>query len=151
MDAVRRRPVLHVVASPVVEDPGLPRSHVHHAAVAVEAHGGLGDHRDVQADAGMPVVVDVRMLRHAHYGGQAHQPRAAPDHAEARQHLAQIRHRLKPSGRTHLAPVAVGLGPTRGDQPDSAVAGDPVRMRRPGHIRKRGDLGLQAGGVEQDW
>ncbi len=149
MDAVGGRLVLHVVRTPVVEDPGFARGHVHRLPVTVECHLRLGEDRDVQPNPRVPVVVDIGVLGDTRSRRETHQPRAAPDHAKAREGLAQVRHAREPTRRQHLSVDGLRLAAAHADQPRRAVAGHAVGMRRPGLRRKGRDLGLQAADVEE--
>lgn len=149
MDTCRATEVFHAMPPPIVEDPRFAGGHVYRVAVAVEADFRSREDRDVDADARVPVVIDIGMLGYACTGGEAHQPRAAPHHAETGQHLTRIGHRVEPARRQHLAVMTVVFGAVDGDQARGAVARHAVRMSRPGHDRQRDDLGLQPRGVEQ--
>ena len=149
MDARLAGLVFHMMPTPVVEDPGLARGHVDGLTIAMEAHLRLGEDRDVQPHPRVPVVVDVGVLGHGRPWRQAHQPRSAPHHAEAGQHLLQVRHAREPARRQHLSVYGVTLATISANQPGGAVARDLVRVRDPGLSRQRRDLGLQAGDVEQ--
>ena len=129
MSSVR---IVHAMAPPVVEHPGLARGHVDDLIAAMELHFGPREHRNVQAHPVEPVIVDVRMLRHDRVRLQTHEARAAPHDTEAREHLKHVRALLQMRRRQHDAIDVIVLAAIGADQPYRAVPLDLVWMVRPG-------------------
>ena len=144
------RAVVDLVDPPVVEDPGLPRGHVHHLPVAVEAHVRRRHDRHMQPHPVKPVIVDVRVLGHRRSRPQPHQPRAAPHHAEVAEHLLDVGRGLQMRRRRHGPGHVVVLGATDRDQAQGAVAGDIVRVLGPGAVGEGLDLTPQLVHVEAE-
>src|SRR5690606_41352679 len=69
---------------------------------ARKAHVGMGHDRHVHTHALTPVIVDVHVRRDFGTGVEAHQSRAPPDRAKARQHLRSEEHTSELQSRENL-------------------------------------------------
>src|SRR6188474_3220186 len=107
--------------APVVEQPDLAGGHVDILVAAVEAHLGPRDDGDVHADTIEPLIARIGMLWHGRAGADAHEARAAPDHTETGEDLANVRTRLQVRRRLHDATHGVVLAAVHADQADRVI------------------------------
>ena len=136
------------VAQPRIEQPALARAHVQTLRPAVEDHVRLGGHRNVNAHATEPVVVEVHVQAHLATGVQRHEPRP-------RDHLAQAGHQL-PGVRTtrqvrrgaFLAIEGIVVAAAAGNERDSGIAAHSARVRHPSAGRELRGLFGQARRIE---
>jgi hypothetical protein len=74
VNAIGVHGIFNAVQTPIVEYPGITRGHVYGLISAEEAYLRMGDNRNVQAHAVEPMVVDIRMRRHAGEWRELEQP-----------------------------------------------------------------------------
>ena len=136
MDARFGACVHHLVAAPGIEQPALAGGHVQRFGTAVEGHRRIRRHRNVDAHAAEPVVVEVHVQAHLAARIQLHQ-------ARPRQHFAEARHRLTHVGtlrqvrrRLLLAVEGIVVAAAAGDQRHCRVADHAARMRHPAFARQ---------------
>ena len=104
------------MAAPRIEYPALSRRHVDRAASAVEDDRRVGDHWNVNAYPGVPVIVEIHMGRDFAAGLQPHQPRAPQHFAEAGHGLLRVCASPQMRGDDHVAVKGVVVAAISGDE-----------------------------------
>ena len=132
MDALLGPAVLDVVHAERIEDPGLARRHVNGFLPAGEKNPRVGDDRNVDADVGAPIIIDVDVTRDLSARTQPHQAATAPDPANLRHDLRYGRAFQEMLGRRHRAFEPVRYPAAWSHQGNCVVSWDLVWVRHPG-------------------
>src|SRR5947209_7572800 len=120
-----------------VEDPAVPRRHVHGLAAASELDLRIGDDWDVDPQVRAPMIVDVDMLRDFRARAKTHQPAPSPDAAKLRHHLADEGAAGEMLRWAHRSFEGIGRLAQDSDQSHRLVARKTGRVRDPGGGGKR--------------
>ncbi len=142
--------ILNRVAEEGIQQPALTRLHVHGVVTAMEQNAGVGDHGNVNAQMGAPVIMHVDVRRHVGARTQRHQPAASPCRLQGPHHVHDIWAMFEIPGGGHRTHEGVAHFPVGIDQRHGGIGLEPLGMGQPCLRRQIGCFTRQRVSIELD-